>query len=141
MREDPASWLPHLDLLRRFLRFALVGVLCASLNLSILWFFTSWIGWNYLVGVVFAFISVNWLGLSLNKRFTFNRQSRPKVREVKRYYVVMAGTVVLNFVMMYLMVSVLGINYLLSCVFLTLIFAIFNFMTHFAWTFSSWNET
>ncbi|CAN0621893.1 GtrA domain-containing protein [Burkholderia multivorans] len=141
MRDDSASWLPNRNLPGRFVRFALVGGLCASLNLSILWFFTSWIGWHYLIGVAISFFSVNWLGLFLNHRFTFNRASRPTIREVKRYYAVMSGALLLNFVMMYTMVSVLGINYLLSCILLTLLFTIFNFLTHSVWTFSSWNKS
>ncbi|KVN35430.1 hypothetical protein WJ63_35870 [Burkholderia pyrrocinia] len=137
MHKDSSSWLRRPELFGRFLRFALVGGLCASLNLVILWLFTSWLGWNYLVGVIFSFFSVNWLGLSLNNRFTFNRESRPRTREIKRYYATMSGALTLNFVTMYAMVSVLGINYLLACILLTLLFTIFNFVTHCVWTFAS----
>ena len=76
----------------------------------------------------------------MNHRFTFNRASRPTIREVKRYYAVMSGALLLNFVMMYTMVSVPGINYLLPCILLTLLFTTFNFLTHSVWTFSSQNK-
>ncbi|MXN75177.1 GtrA family protein [Burkholderia sp. 4701] len=137
MHKDSVSWRHRPELVGRFLRFALVGGLCASLNLSILWLFTSWLGWSYLVGVVFSFFSVNWLGLWLNNRFTFNRESKPRAKEIKRYYATMSGALALNFATMYAMVSVLGIHYLLACILLTLLFTIVNFLTHCIWTFSS----
>jgi len=141
MSKDSAFWPSNYPLLGRFLRFALVGGFCASLNLLILWFTTSWIGWHYFFGITFSFFGVNWIGLFLNNRFTFSNDSRLHFGEVKRYYSVMFVSLLLNLVMMRILVGSLGINYLASSVLVTLIFAAFNFLAHHVWTFSAWTRT
>jgi putative flippase GtrA len=141
MSKDSAFWPSDDPLFGRFLRFVLVGGFCASLNLLILWFTTSWIGWHYFIGITLSFFGVNWIGLVLNNRFTFSKDSRPHFGKLKRYYSVMFASLFLNFVMMRILVDTLGINYLLSSVLVTLIFAAFNFFAHQAWTFSVWSRT
>ncbi|WP_155629043.1 GtrA family protein [Burkholderia stagnalis] len=120
----------------RFLRFVLVGGLCTLLNLLTLWFVTTRIGWHYLVAVVISFLVVNGIGFALNKYFTFTRASRPKLREIRRYYAVMLGTLALNLSIMFLLVDVLGIHYLLASIVITVLFTLFNFVAHSGWTFT-----
>lgn len=141
MSKDLTFWPSDYPLLGRFLRFALVGGFCASLNLLILWFTTSWIGWHYFFGITFSFFGVNWIGLVLNNRFTFSNGSRLHFGDVKRYYFVTIASLFLNLVMMRILVGILGINYLLSSVLVTLIFTAFNFLAHHVWTFSVWTRT
>ena len=128
-------------LLSRFLRFCLVGALCTGLNLLILSLFTGWIGWHYSVSVVVSFLSVTFVGLVINNRFTFNRKSWPGIDEVKRYYFVTSGSLFSSLVMMYVLVDVAGVNYLLSSIVITLVFTAFNFLAHWVWTFSLWSKT
>lgn len=127
---------PNHHLPSRFLRFVLVGGLCALLNLLTLWFLTTWIGWHYLAATTISFFAINGVGFIFNKYFTFNKISRPNFREIQRYYFVMSGALALNLTAMFVMVSTFGINYLLSSILVTLIFTTFNFLAHLGWTFS-----
>lgn len=120
----------------KFLRFVLVGGVCTLLNLSTLWFVTTRLGWHYLIAVTISFFMVNGVGFVFNKYFTFTSISPPDFREILRYYFVMSSSLALNLAIMFIMVDVLGINYLLSSVAITLLFMIFNFLAHLGWTFA-----
>ncbi|WP_269507577.1 GtrA family protein [Burkholderia sp. IMCC1007] len=134
MPPHSASRVPPLP--GKFLRFVLVGGICTLLNLSTLWFVTTHLRWHYLIAVTISFFTVNGVGFVFNKYFTFTRISPPNFREIRRYYFVMSSSLALNLGIMFIMVDMLGINYLLSSVAITLLFMIFNFLTHLGWTFA-----
>ncbi|AOY91451.1 hypothetical protein BKK79_06190 [Cupriavidus sp. USMAA2-4] len=134
MTPHPASRV--LPLPGKFLRFVLVGGICTLLNLATIWFVTTRLGWHYLVAAAISFFAVNGVGFVFNKYLTFTQVLRPSFREIRRYYIVMSGSLALNLGLMFVMVDALGIHYLLSSVTITLLFMIFNFLAHLRWTFA-----
>jgi ribulose-phosphate 3-epimerase len=71
----------------QFLRFCLVGGLATILNYS-LFFLLYKLGVNHLLASASGYISGVFLGFYLNKRFTFNSDSRRYAVEITKYFIV-----------------------------------------------------
>lgn len=119
------------------LRFGIVGATCAALNLLVLFVGTGVLGMDYLVSVTLAFFGINYIGFMLNKHFAF-RNTAPDIGvQAFRYYVVLAVSLAANLALMMFLVEIVGVNYILASVVVTVLFAGLNFVGHLRVTFAS----
>ena len=124
-----------LPLFARFAAFVLVGGLCLALNTLVLWALTSGLGLHYLLSTVIAFSMITPFGFLLNKVLTFRTRREYAPVELPRYFSAMAGSFVANIVLMYLLVSVLGMWYLPASLLVAVILVVVNFVTSDRWSF------
>ncbi len=122
---------------RQFVRFAVVGGLCASLNLAFLYVATGLLGLHYAFSVTLSFLIINYVGFWLNKTFTFGDRSPRVVQQAARYYAVMGASLAANLTLMFLLVERAGIHYLISAAIVTVLFFFANFLGHRVITFAS----
>lgn len=120
-----------------FARFALVGGLFAVANLFLLTLLVSGIGVHYLSACAISFFTLNFLSYLLNKTFTFRLKPQVVMREVTRYYLVMASSLAANLSLMYLLVDFLSWHYLLASLVVVIALSIFNFAGHVVFSFGS----
>jgi putative flippase GtrA len=113
-----------------FVRFAVVGGCCAVANLLFIWFATEYGGLHYLASIAVAFMTINAGGYLLNKYFTFGRAGTSMWREVGMYYRVMFTSMLLGLFAMFVLVDLLGFNYLIAAVLLTAVLTLRNFIMH-----------
>jgi len=119
----------------RLPRFLLVGGLCYLLNLSLLYAATAILGLHYLVSAFLAFALVNSLGYLINRRYTFRQESGLFWRGLLRYNLVTLSSCCWVLLLMYLLVSCLGMGYLTANIMISIGIAGYNFLLHTSWTF------
>ena len=126
---------PTLTLPARFLAFVLVGGLCLALNMLVLWVLTSGLGIHYLISTAIAFSTITPLGFALNKVVTFRTHRRYAQIELPRYVTAMAASFLANIALMYLLVSALGVPYLLASLAVAVTLVVVNFLSSDLWSF------
>jgi putative flippase GtrA len=124
-----------LPLPARFAAFVLVGGFCLGLNTLALWWLTSVLGLHYLASTLLAFFAITPLGFLLNKALTFRTRREYARIELPRYFTAMAASLGANLALMYLLVSVLGVWYLLASLLVAVTLVCVNFLTSDRWSF------
>lgn len=122
--------------LLRFARFSAVGLVCAALNLLILWTATYVLELHHLVATAASFFVVNLLGYFLNLRITFQDRDLGEEKRLWRYYAVMGISLVLNLGMMALLIDGADFSVVPASLVVTAIFVLFNFWNHSGWTYA-----
>jgi putative flippase GtrA len=121
----------------KFLTYAAIGGSCTLVNLVVLWLLTSVLGLHYLVSTMISFFTLTPVGFWLNKILTF-RTPREFVRvEWPRYVATMALSFGANLVLMYLLVTVLGLWYLAASLVVALTLLVVNFLANDRWSFEA----
>lgn len=120
----------------KFLSYALIGGVCALLNLALLWLLTSALGLHYLVSTLIAFLAITPVGFWLQKLVTFRTPRARATIEWPRYFTAMGTSLTANLSLMYVLVSILGVWYLAASVVVTLLFLAGNFLVNERWSFA-----
>lgn len=120
----------------KFLTYAVVGGICALLNLLVLWMLTSVLGVHYLVSTIISFLSLTPVGFWLQKLVTFRTHRSAAPVEWPRYFVTMGSSFAANVGLMYALVSLLGVWYLAASGFVTLALLAANFLVNDRWSFA-----
>lgn len=118
-----------------FARFIIVGGLCYLLGLALLYFFTEKLGFHYLASLVIAMLILSAIGWALNRNWTFRSSDPQWLSEAKRYLAANVAAWMIAFALMALLVSGLGVNYLLANAVVAAMMAIVNFVLHRRWSF------
>lgn len=122
--------------LRDLGRFAAVGAICFVLGTASLYLLTAVVGLHYLVSLVFSMVIVNVIGWWLNRLWTFKSRSIHVTAEIRRYFMASLLGSGATFALMALLVSGLGINYLVASVFVAVLMMLVNFLMHKNWSFA-----
>jgi putative flippase GtrA len=123
------------DLIHKFIKYSVVG--CVSILIYYLSVFVlvEILGKNPLFGTAVSFVIMSYFSFLLNRKFTFG--SDFSYDKLLRFLVVSAIGFTLNFLIMYLVVSVLSLHYSLGEVATTLVIPVINFILNNYWTFKS----
>lgn len=127
MMAPPLTW--------RFAAFVLVGGFCLAANTLVLWALTAGLGIHYLVSTVIAFASITPLGFLLNKVITFRTRREYARIELPRYVTAMAASFAANLGLMYVLVSLLGLWYLVASIVVAGTLVVCNFVAAERWSF------
>lgn len=120
-------------------RYAVTGVLCASLNVIIAMFLTEYVGLHYLVSLALCSAIVIVVGFFLNRSWTFRMRGTAMVAEFFRYAVATGVNVVIGLCACAFLVEELHIPYSFSIAIVAVAFAPMTYVVHRAWTFGlSW---
>jgi putative flippase GtrA len=120
----------------KFLSYAMVGGACALLNLVALWVLTTVLGLHYLLSTLIAFLALTPVGFWLQKLVTFRTPRADAPIEWPRYFTAMGSSLAANLTLMYVLVSLMGVWYLLASVIVTVLFLIGNFLINDRWSFA-----
>lgn len=120
---------------RRLLRFSITGGICFSVNFGVLYAGTELLHLHYAVSLLLSVLVVNWIGLLLNRRWTFESTRNPFWADAFRYWSANALSALGVLAATALLVEVLHMHYLLANVLLAVLFLIGNFLLHQSWTF------
>ena len=135
------EWCVHIWRDRRWLRFVLVGGTCFLANLVVLYVGTDVLGWHYLVSMAASIAVANSLGWLLNRGWTFRSTNVRRLPEFARYLAVNLAATVVSLALMALLVSGLGVHYLLASALLAAVFMVINFIAHRDWSFAPRDQT
>lgn len=122
------------SLAAQFLRFGSVGFLCFLCGLALVFMLTEWLRLHYLLSMSIALLVMNFTGWLLNRHWTFESRARRSWAEFARYLLVNAAGFVLTLLLLEMMVSWLGLNYLVASAFIAVLMAGLNFTAHRLWS-------
>jgi dolichol-phosphate mannosyltransferase len=121
----------------RFIKFCLVGLSGAVVNLGLLYILTEFAGFFYLISSIIAIeisIITNFL---LNNAWTWNdrRKKGAFFSRLGKFNLVSIGSLVINAGILYLLTSFAGIYYIISNMIGIVAAALWNFFVNHYWTF------
>jgi putative flippase GtrA len=119
----------------KFFFYVAVGGTCALLNLAMLWLLTDVVGLHYLLSTTLAFFALTPVGFVLQKLITFRTPAAHAGLEWPRYFATMGSSFAASVVLMYALVSLLGIWYLAANVITTVLLLVANFLVNLRWSF------
>ncbi|HEU4579287.1 MAG TPA: GtrA family protein [Polyangiaceae bacterium] len=122
---------------RRLLRFTITGGICFSVNFAILYAGTELLHFHYAVSLLLSVLIVNWIGLLLNRCWTFESTRNPFWADALRYWSANALSALGVLAATALLVEVLHVHYLVANLLLAVVFLLGNFLMHQSWTFRS----
>jgi putative flippase GtrA len=121
-------------ILSEVLRFLAVGALATALQYVILIALVRWAAWDAVAASTLGFAVSMWANYALNKRYTF-ASDRSHVQALPRFVATALCGLGLTAVGMFLLVSVLRLNYLLAQVIVTAGVTVWNFVLNRWWSF------
>jgi len=124
------------ETIKQFFKFAIIGVINTLINLLILYVLKEFLGINYLISEIFAFIIAATNSFILNKTWTF--EEKIKFRTYSKYIkfiVVSAIALCFNLIFLYILVDHFKIWYIFAQIFATGLNLIINFSGNKLWTF------
>ncbi|OGY50235.1 MAG: hypothetical protein A3J65_04360 [Candidatus Buchananbacteria bacterium RIFCSPHIGHO2_02_FULL_45_11b] len=123
--------------LKQFIKFCLVGGTSAAIHFSILFTFTEWLKFWYLISSVIGFLVSATFNFSANKFWTFRNygNGREAFNQFLRYAIVIVSGLIINTLIIYILTDFAGFDYRLSWVFATGAVTFWNFGFNRLWTF------
>ncbi len=118
----------------QFLRFGVVGLLCFIVGLASVYLLTDRLHLHYLLSMAISLMLLNSIGWLLNRHWTFGLRARRSWTELSRYLLVCCSGFALTLSLLELLVSVLGLHYLVASTCVALLMAVINFTVHRLWS-------
>lgn len=104
---------PYFRKYSRVIRFVISGGTAAVVDLSLLYLFTDWFGFHYLISAMLAFIAAFGVSFTLQKFWTFQDDSVHKIHsQMTVSFIVALANLVLNTFLMYFFVDYLSLWYI-----------------------------
>jgi len=116
------------------LRFLAVGAAATALQYAILIALVRWAGVNAVLASTLGFAVSMWLNYALNRRYTF-ASDRPHAQALPRFVATALCGLGLTALGMYVLVSLLRLNYLLAQIIVTVVVTAWNFAINRWWSF------
>ncbi|NCO74522.1 MAG: GtrA family protein [Cyanobacteria bacterium] len=120
---------------KEIIKFTLVGGLCLTFNLGILWILTDKFFLEEMLATIIGFFLSNLLGFFLNKYFTFKVRNTNIWKEIYKYYAVMTSSFIANLIAMFILVKLLNIWIVYASLMIAIIFYVYNYFMHKNWSF------
>lgn len=113
-----------------FIRFVFVGGFCYILSFFLLFVFVDFFNVNYLVSMLILWPIVNSVGFFLNKTLTFKKEIKNISSPLFTYNILTVFSFCLTLLVMYLLVSIIGLNYLVANIIVGFTMMFINFYSH-----------
>jgi putative flippase GtrA len=121
--------------LGRFAKFATAGGLSFLANLALLWLGTALLKLHYVFSMLVSALTVNVIGFTINRYWTFDATSNPLLGDARRYLLANAVTMLAALAGTAFLVEVLRVQYLLANALVAAVLLCGNFAVHSSWTF------
>jgi len=120
------------------LRFLAVGAAATALQYAILIALVRWAGWDAVPASTLGFGVSMWLNYALNRRYTF-ASDRPHAQALPRFVATALCGLGLTALGMYILASVMRVDYLVAQVIVTVAVTAWNFALNRWWSFRTAN--
>ena len=119
----------------RFVKYCLVGLVGALIDILILYFLVKYANLNYFLAGSISFVLAVINNYCLNKFWTFRNKGKKYFRQFSSYLLIAIAGLILNIGIMYFGVEFLAINYLTAKALAIIIVTFWNFLMNKFWTF------
>lgn len=114
-------------------KFAIVGASGTGIILSLLWFLTELIGFNYMYSAAISIESSILWAFLLNDKFTFKNKTTSKLSRFIKYHIISLASMGLNLLVLFSLTTI-GIHYMISEVLAIITAFISNYILNVRWT-------
>lgn len=115
---------------QRFLRFLIIGGLAGSIDLLLLYFFTSILGLWYIYSGILSFGIVSIISFVLHKRFTFRNDHPDYYQQYFKFFLVILGGMIINNGLLFIFTQTFGLWYIFSRILSSLIAMFWNYINN-----------
>lgn len=115
---------------QRFLRFLIMGGLAGSIDLLLLYFFTSILGLWYIYSGILSFGIVSIISFVLHKRFTFKNDRPDYYQQYFKFSLVILGGMIINNGLLFIFTQTFGLWYIFSRILSSLIAMSWNYFNN-----------
>ncbi|MDE2041033.1 MAG: GtrA family protein [Patescibacteria group bacterium] len=123
--------MPKASAVQKFMKFAVSGGTAAVLSIVLLYIFTDWLGWWYLISSIIAFIISMVAHFILQKLWVFTHKETDGVHiQLAKFLMLSLVNLGINSLFMYAAVSVLGLNYLVAQFIIRIVLAVMNYFVY-----------
>jgi putative flippase GtrA len=122
------------SLVKKFVRFASVGVLGTVAHYIVLIILVEIVNTTAIVGSSFGFLMGAAVNYTLNYYYTF-KSNKQHIETVPKFYLVAALGFLINGLIIYGLAHLLAVNYILSQLVATAIVLVWGFAANYLWTF------
>ena len=119
----------------RFVKYCIVGLLGAVIDILVLYFLVKYANLNYLLAGSLSFVLAVINNYCLNKFWTFQNKSKKYFKQFSSFLLIALVGLILNIGIMYACVEFLNINYLTAKVLAIIIVTFWNFLMNKFWVF------
>lgn len=116
-------------------RFALVGMLCAAINVGIIYIGHDLLGWHYIAAALSTCLVTIPLGYVLHGRFSFRIDRRESWSEFMRFVGVQLGQFSIGFVLLAAQVEMLSVPPAIGMVVVSVLMYLFSFFATSTWVY------
>jgi len=120
-------------------RHAMVGIICALLNISIIYIFTEILVISYFIAVIITVFTTIPISYFIHRKYTFRLDRAANLREFIRFLGQQIFQFSLGFVLLIINVEWIGLNPTLGMIVATLMLWILSFITQWFWVFGTKN--
>ncbi len=124
-------------IIKIFSKFTIAGIICALINLFVLFFLTEFLHVYYLISAVISFIVGTSTNFTINKTWTFREKFNHRLfTKSLKFLIINLFTLMINIALLFFLTEFFHIYYLISQIFAMGITGILNFLCHKKLTFS-----
>lgn len=120
-----------------FLKYAIVGISSTIIDMATLFVLVDILKANLYFSLIISFLLAVINGFTFNKIWTFNDKNQKYKKQFLKFLIVSIIWLGLTLFAMYLLVEILGIYYLLSKIFTSVIVLFWNYTWNKIWTFKN----
>ncbi len=124
---------------QQLVRFGIVGVINTVIDLSMYIYFLNnyaFFAHHILIAKAVSFLLGTISSFLLNRYWTFKKKTRLNITEIVRFYLTVAGGLILDLLSLSFFLSVIHMNAIIAAFFATLIAFVWNFLLSKLWVYS-----
>lgn len=127
--------IPLIDKIFKFIRYSMVGGLCALIDYTIFFIALTIFNLNYLYALAASLLITEIVSFILLKHFTFRNKSNQYIKQISKFLFVDSISITLNFILMYIFVGLILVNPLIARIITIFLMWPINFSMHNFFTF------
>ncbi len=116
-------------LIKQIIRFSVVGGLAFLIDYSLLYAFTEFLKIHYLISSIISFSVSVIFNYVLSVKWVFDVNKKQDIKEFIKFIIFSVIGLIINSILMYIQVDIMGIHYMIAKLFSTIIVMIYNFIT------------
>ncbi len=124
------------QVIKQFLKFAVVGVFGTLIHVGLLYFFTEFLNIYYILSSFFGYFVALSIGFIVNKVWTFEESIRTRaISKYSKFFAVCMFSLGISLILLYALTEFFGIHYIVSQILARGVALIINFLGNSLWTF------
>lgn len=116
-------------LIKQILKFGIVGLLAFIIDYGLLYMLTEFLKIHYLISSIISFSVSVIFNYIMSIKWVFDVNKKQGIKDFVVFIVLSIIGLIINSILMYLMVDMIGMYYMIAKLFSTVVVMVYNFIT------------